>query len=268
MGYAISEDGITISERQIVPIYLPRKDFEDKQTTHTGSGCEDPRITVIDNKIYMLYTAYNGIQPPRVALTSLNLDSFLNRHWLWEEPVLISPPGIDDKDACIFPEKVKGKYIVFHRIDNDIVVDYVDSLEFKGDRWLRCMDYIPLRENYWEAEKVGIAAPPVKTPHGWFLLYHGVGKLDRHYRVGAMLLDLENPAKVLSRLNYPLLEPEFSFERNGIIPNVVFPCGIVVRDNTLYVYYGGADTVICVAIYAFDTLVSYLVDKRSPRYLK
>ena len=268
MGYAMSSDGFNIDERLIVPIYIPRKDFEDKRNVNTGSGCEDPRVTVIGDTVYMLYTAYNGAEPPRVALTSLSKKEFLEHMWVWKEPVLISPPGIDDKDACIFPEKINDKYVIFHRIDNDIVVDYVDSLDqFDGTRWLRCMDYIPLRESYWEAEKVGLSAPPIKTPHGWFMLYHGVSKIDHEYRVGAMLLDLQNPAKVLSRLNYPLLEPETPFERNGIVPNVVFPCGNVVIGDTLFVYYGGADKVVCVATVEFQKVLDRLLEKKFTKYV-
>lgn len=268
MGYAQSKDGFTITERLTMPIYLPRNDFEIKAKPNVGSGAEDPRITVIGDTIYVLYTAYDGVHPPRVAMSSIKKEDFHAGRWLWREPVLISPPGIDDKDACIFPDKINDKYVIFHRIDNDIVIDYVDSLEqFDGHTWLRCMEYIPLRERYWEAEKVGLAAPPIKTEHGWFMLYHGVGKIDHEYRVGAMLLDLEKPSKVISRLDYPLLEPQLPFERYGLVPNVVFPCGNIVIDKTLFVYYGGADKVVCVATIPFDEIINQLLDKKVPRYL-
>ena len=269
IGLAISADGYHIAERLIEPVYQPRKPFEDKAKTGVWSGCEDPRVTIIDGKLYMLYTAFDGVNVPRVAMTSIDLSDFKNRAYVWSEPVLISPPGIDDKDACIFPEKINGKYVFFHRIDNDIVIDYVDSLEaFNGsDIWLRTLNYIPLRANLWDEEKVGIAAPPYKTENGWFILYHGVSTKDHEYRVGAMLLDLNDPSKIVSRLHYPIIEPTEAFEREGLVKNVVFPCGMVVVNDILYVYYGGADSVICVASGHINDLIQNLLERRKRTFL-
>lgn len=269
MGYAISSDGLHIDERLIEPVYLPRVDFEDKRGKIDGnSGCEDGRITRIGDMLYMTYTAYNGVNVPRVAMSFIKVDDFVNRRWVWSQPVLISPPGVDDKDCCIFPEKINGKYVIFHRIDNDIVIDYVDDLNFDGkSKWLRTLSYIPLRQEFWDEEKVGIAAPPIKTDKGWFILYHGISKYDRYYRVGAMLLDLNDPSKIISRLHYPILEPETRFEKEGIVNNVVFPCGTVVINDILYVYYGGADRVVCVATINFPAVVAYLDNTREKKYL-
>ena len=109
-GYAASKDGLTISERLDEPIYTPRAEFEQKKGGEAGnSGCEDPRITVLDDMVYMFYTAYDGVHVPRVAFTSLPLQKFLTRQWDWEQPVLISPPNMDNKDAALFPQKVDGK---------------------------------------------------------------------------------------------------------------------------------------------------------------
>lgn len=269
IGMAVSSDGLNIDERLPEPIYKPRAPFESKPEPNAWSGCEDPRITQIGDTIYMLYTAYDSKNPPRVALTSITTEAFLKRDWnAWTHPVLISPPGIDDKDACILPEKVKGKYVIFHRIDNDIVLDFVDSLTFDGEKnFLRTLRFIPLREEAWDGEKVGIAAPPIKTQYGWVLLYHGVSKIDHHYRIGAMLLDLVDPSIVLSYLHYPILEPETPFEREGLVPNVVFPCGAVLNDNTLYVYYGGADKVVCVATTPFKKLTKALLERKTRKFL-
>ena len=269
IGLAVSKDGVHVSERLIEPIYQPRQSFEDKAKTGVWSGCEDPRVTVIGDQLYMLYTAFDGVNVPRVAMTWITLSDFKNRKWIWKDPVLISPPGIDDKDACIFPEKIDGKYIFFHRIDNDIVIDYIDDLErFNGkDVWLRTLSYIPLRANLWDEEKVGLAAPPYKTEHGWLILYHGVSKKDHEYRVGAMLLDLNDPSKIISRLHYPILEPTESYERVGLVNNVVFPWGMVVVKETLFVYYGGADKVVCVASVVLDTLVQNLLDRQKRVFL-
>ncbi len=268
IGLAISSDGLTIDERLPEPIYVPRAPFESKPQPNMWSGCEDPRISQIGDTLYMLYTAFDGQNPPRVAMSSILVDDFLKREWNWSHPVLISPPGIDDKDACILPEKIKGKYVIFHRIDNDIVLDFVDDLQFDGEtKFLRTLRYIPLRQEAWDGEKVGISSTPIKTQFGWLLLYHGVSKIDHEYRVGAMLLDLLDPSIVLSYLHYPILEPEAHFERQGIVPNVVFPCGSLVKDDILFTYYGGADKVVCVATVEMDKIIKALLERKTRKFL-
>ena len=123
LGYAFSKDGVHIDERPANPIYLPREDFEKKQ--HSGfSGCEDPRITRINDKLYMLYTAYNG-EIPRVALTAIMVNDFLMRNWQWEKPRIISAPDVKDKNSCLFPRKINGEYIILHRANRNIYIDFV-----------------------------------------------------------------------------------------------------------------------------------------------
>lgn len=266
LGYAKSSDGLSILERREMPIYVPRAGFEIKKNPNGNSGCEDPRITQIEDKLYMCYTAYDGINPPRVALTHIDVADFLRNNFNWEEPILISPPGIDDKDAAIFPEKINGKYVIIHRIQNSIVLDFLDTLDFTGDNWLRSVEYIPPRGDSWDSEKIGLCTPPIKTKDGWILLYHGVSKISHHYRVGAMLLHPKDPSCVLSRTPWPILEAELPFERQGIVRNVVFPCGAVVKDDTLFIYYGGADTVVCVATIKFFSLLNYLLDVKDKKF--
>ena len=259
LGMAQSFDGITITKRNEIPIYVPRAGFEIKKVPNGNSGCEDPRITQIGDMLYMCYTAFNGVDPPRVALTSISIADFLSNNFNWSDPKLISPPGIDDKDAAIFSEKINGKYVIIHRIQNSIVLDYLDDLNFKGDVWLRSVEYIPPRGDSWDSLKIGLCTPPLKTKAGWILLYHGVSKLSHHYRVGAMLLSPNDPSCVLSRSPWPILEAELPFEKEGVVKNVVFPCGAVVKDDTLFIYYGGADTVVCVATISFSLLLDYLL---------
>jgi len=103
IGYASTKDGVNIIERSPDPIYSPREDFESKKIAGGNSGCEDPRLTKIGQTIYMCYTAFDGIGPPRVAITSISLKDFLDKNWKWEKPILITPAGFDDKDACLFP---------------------------------------------------------------------------------------------------------------------------------------------------------------------
>jgi len=97
-------------------------------------GCEDPRLTRIDKQVYMTYVAYNGYSQPRVALSSFMFDDFINKKWNWKKPVLISPPNIVDKNACILPEKINDKYVIFHRVFPNILIDFVDDLDLTGKR--------------------------------------------------------------------------------------------------------------------------------------
>jgi beta-1,2-mannobiose phosphorylase / 1,2-beta-oligomannan phosphorylase len=267
LGYASTEDGIHISERLPEPAYFPREDFESKKNPG-NSGCEDPRLTFIDNSIYICYTAFDGVNPPRVALSSIASDDFLAHRWdKWQKPALISAPGIDDKDACIFPEKINGNYVIFHRIQPGISIDSRPNLVFSGQEWLKSESYILPRPALWDSAKIGIAGPPVKTSHGWLLIYHGISSLDHQYRLGALLLDLNNPKHIIARTEHPLFEPELDWEKNGIYSNVVFPCNTIINQDQLYIYYGGADKVTGVAAINFSGLIDYLLNQVNPQYL-
>lgn len=267
IGYASTKDGITIDERLSKPIYCPTEDFELKRVTGGNSGCEDPRLTKIGNIIYMCYTAFDGIGPPRVAVTSITEKNFLQKNWQWEKPVLITPAGFDDKDTCLFPKKIKGQYFFSHRVGNEICGDYLKSLNFEKETIKKCIRIIGPRVNSWDSAKVGIAAPPIKTKNGWLLLYHGVSKSHSTYRIGAILLDINDPTIVLARTTDPIFEPEEPYEKSGVVDNVVFPCGMVLKDDLLYIYYGGADTVVGVATMELDIILKALTRNvnRGPR---
>jgi predicted GH43/DUF377 family glycosyl hydrolase len=109
----------------------------------------------------------------------------------------------------------------------------------------------------WDGLKVGISCPPIKTPKGWLMLYHGVS-WSAIYRVGAVLLDLEDPTIVRARTAVPILEPQESYEMQGIVSNVVFPCGNIVRNGKLYIYYGAADKHVGVAYVDMEILLEML----------
>jgi predicted GH43/DUF377 family glycosyl hydrolase len=261
LGFASSADGFNFEDRLPEPIYTPRENFETKLVPGGNSGCEDPRLTRIDDTIYMLYTAFNGRSEPRVALTYIKLDDFIARCWNWSRPILISPPNVPDKDAAIFPKKIKGKYAILHRLGVSIWLDYADDLQFSGNKWLKGNVIMSPRDDLPDTEKIGICGPPIETKEGWLLLYHGVSRKTNPmtYYVAAALLDLKNPSKVIARRQVPLLEPELSYELNGQVNNVVFPCGAVVIGEDLYVYYGGADTVIGVATMKLTELLNSLI---------
>jgi predicted GH43/DUF377 family glycosyl hydrolase len=107
--------------------------------------------------------------------------------------------------------------------------------------------------------KIGIATPPIKTNEGWLLLYHAISSVDKNYRLGAMLLELDKPSVIKALLPYPILEPEPKYETEGIVNNVVFPCGAVVKNEELFVYYGGADKVVGVATISMQELLDALL---------
>jgi len=268
LGLAISHDGVYIDERLSEPIYPLRGEFEKPRESGKPAGCEDPRLTVIDNTIYMCYTAHDGVLP-RLAFTSISAKKFLKRDWnAWTEPKIISPPDIPDKDGILFPEKIKGKYVFIHRIEPNIVLDIVDDLKFENKKYLEIDQMIMPRTGFWDAVKVGINNPPIKTKEGWLLFYHGISQIDNHYRLGALLLELENVTKVIARTPYPILEPEYSYERGGVVNNVVFPCGHVLIDNDIYLYYGGADKVVCGAKINLLDLLNYLLNSQQKKYLQ
>jgi len=264
-GYAASVDGVHITERLPEPIYVPREDFE-KKLQSGNSGCEDPRLTRIGETVYVCYTAFDGKNPPRVALTSISLHDFLAHRWNWAKPVLISPPGIDDKDACVFPKKINDEFVFVHRIGSSIWLDFVPNPADLGvTRWLGGQIVMKPRGDSWDSRKIGLAAPPIETPKGWLLLYHGVSESSQKYRAGVALLDLKDPMKVLGRTEHPILEPDMPYEHHGIVPKVVFPCGAVCINEQLFVYYGGADKVIGVATAPIATLLKELTTKRKEK---
>jgi len=263
LGYAISSDGFNIDERLPYPVFehkIKERIFNIYSYFSGGSwgGCEDPRITQVDDEdvLYVLYTACdNGL---RVGLTSIKVEDFLNKKWKWRPSVLISPPGEVHKNWVIFPEKINGQYAILHNINPEITIDYFDSLEFsaKGGSASGGEDNVYIkscyesqgRKNCWDNYMRGAGAPPVKTKDGWLLFYHAMDARDMSkYKVGAMLLDLKNPTKILYRSPQPILEPTEFYENNGFKAGVVYVSGAVVKNGNLLIYYGGADSCVCIA---------------------
>jgi len=260
LGLAESDDGFCF-RRYHEPIYVPRKEFEQKKEPGRLSGCEDPRITRLGDEFLMFYTAYDGVNPPRVALSSIAVKDFVNHNWQWSEPKVISAPETDNKNSCLLPEKVRGRYVILHRMaGKEIAIDYLDDLSDLQNEgaWLEKEQSIGPRKGHWDSLKIGIAGPPLLVDQGWLLLYHGVSEIDFHYRVGFMLLDRDDPGNVLYRSPYPILRPTEEFERIGDVNNVVFPCGAVIVNGTLFVYYGGADKVVCVATAQLKELLAQI----------
>lgn len=244
LGYASSLDGYHIEERLSSPVFEPRN--------YTGKdGCEDPRLTLLDEQCIMAYTALRDrvSNAHQIALTSIATDDFINKRWNWGER-LMPFAGVRNKDAAILPRKVSGRYVMLHRIDPDTCIAYSDDLH----HWSDIKAIIGPRLRKWDCLKVGAAGPPIEISEGWLFIYHGVN-FERVYRLGVILLDKDDPERVLYRSESPILEPTTDYERFGRVPNVVFSCGAILRDDRLLIYYGGADTVLCVATYDLSELI-------------
>lgn len=249
-GYASSKDGFTILERSSVPVYSPRADFE-------SHGCEDPRLTRIGNTIYMMYTGYNGTVA-RIVATSISVKDFVAKKWdKWSDPAVLSSDQIFDKDATVLPEKFAQGYLIIHRAGNGICGDYFPNLDFAKEQITKCIDITDPRNGMWDTVRIGLACPVIKTKKGWLMLYHGISWSGK-YRVGALLLDLKDPTVVLARTAAPFFEPDAEYESQGVVSNVVFPCGVVERKGLLYIYYGAADKYIGVATISTKEVLSYL----------
>ncbi len=247
IGLAIT-DGYKILERLPYPIFSPSI-AEEKR------GCEDPRLIIIEDRIFMLYTAYDG-NIAQIAAASIKVEDFLaGQYENWDRDGLAFK-NIWDKDAILLPEKINGKYVIYHRIEPSIWATYMNEVSF------------PINENHaiivgprpgrmWDSLKIGAGAQPLKTKYGWLLIYHGVD-YNYVYRLGVILIDLNDPAKVIYRSPNPILEPEEEYEiglSGAWVPNVVFTCGAVAAsdkevledDDEILVYYGAADTSIGMA---------------------
>lgn len=245
LGLASSTDGYVFDERLPLPVFSPLNE-------HEKDGVEDPRLALFGDIMVMAYTAYGSYQDHRVyqvGLTSIQLKDFFDRKWQWRDRQLAFP-GIHNKDAVLFPEKIKQEYVMFHRIEPDICIARSEDLR----RWHGLKFILGPREHSWDSWKVGAAGPPISIDEGWLLIYHGVS-IDRIYSLGAVLLDKNDPETVIYRTEEPILSPKEHYELFGKVPNVVFSCGQVILDNNVLIYYGGADTVTCVATYELSELL-------------
>jgi len=261
IGLAVSDDGFVFNRRLAYPIFEPGHESE-------SSGCEDPRVTLMDGCIYMTYTAYDGVTP-QIALASIDADDFVSYRWSrWRRHGLFRS-GCVNKDAAVFPERFGGKVSMLHRIEPDIWITFSDDLRFP---WPDEDDRILARSGEgtaWDAKKIGAGAQPIKTEYGWLLITHGV---DHHdvYRLGVMLVDLIDPSRLIYRSPNAILEPaqacEIGDDECYWVPNVVFTCGAVPRngrtdalktEDELLVYYGGSDSVMNVAMAKVGDLIPY-----------
>lgn len=262
LGYAESEDGKNISKRLDQPVLEP--DIDDP---YERLGIEDPRITKIGDTYWITCTAaslyeanfisslighlsrsHRDYAPWRVRASLIKTRDFINYKKIGRVF-----GDEDNKDVVIFPEKIKGKYVILDRLFPDITIAWVDKIE---GRWSE-RELVMKPTEGWQGERVGAATVPLKTEKGWLIIYHAVDK-KRVYRLGFALLDLNNPAKVVYRHPDPILQPEKKYEIRGWTPKVVFSCGMVERGDEFYLYYGGADKVIGLATIKKEKLLNVI----------
>lgn len=286
IGHAVSKNGIDFLRTSEPAFVAKSKDegvgvpIEEKNDLYRSparygvDGAEDPRATVVDGRVYMLYAAFNGWQQARTAGTSIAETDFVRgAYHRWDDPVMLTPPpthwGTGGKNGALFPQKINGQYAIMYRTWPNIHIDYTSKPQFNeyknGTRWLEPRATIGIRPAFWDSGKIAVGPPPIEIDEGWLVLYVGVSQqMHDGYKVGAMILDRHNPEKVLYRTIRPVLSPQAWYEREGLVANITYPCGAIVKDDTLFVYYGGADTHVAVATAHLRTFVEYIKNDSMP----
>jgi len=218
-------------------------------------GCEDPRVVFLKEQRcwYITYTAYSSVGAAVAIARSRDLRTA-------ERLGLIFSPN--NKDAALFPQRFDGRWCVLHRPDAGGGVENI-WLAHSPDLVHWGQPHCVLTEGRgpaWDAVKVGTGPPPILTKHGWLLVYHGVKMYggEMIYRVGGALLDSQKPWKVRARASECIFQAERDYEKTGFIPNVVFPTGMLLRGDELWMYYGAADTCVCMATARLEHVLAML----------
>jgi beta-1,2-mannobiose phosphorylase / 1,2-beta-oligomannan phosphorylase len=290
IGYCRLDGPLTIAERWEKPIIVPEFDYE-------SHGVEDARIVKIDDLFFLTYTGYDGINARGALATSKNLRHF-KKHGIIVPPItyaqfvyMAESTGkvnenyyrnhkfyyqdadpekkmmLWDKNVVFFPRKINGQLVFLHRIRPGIQISFINSLkdlnkEYWEDYFLKLHEHIVLDPvHLHESSYIGSGCPPIETEHGWLLIYHGVQETTDGliYSACAALLDLNDPSKELARLPYVLFTPEYEWELKGEVNNVVFPTGTALFGDTLFIYYGAADSLIACASVNLSDLVAELL---------
>jgi len=211
----------------------------DEESTITAGneyesfGIEDPRITKLNDKYYITYSSASECGIVTGLISTRDFSTF-------EREGIIFPP--DNKDVVIFPEKVNNKYYALHRPSSSYFgkLDLWIAESTNLREWGNHKRIASIRPGMWDSERIGAGPVPILTEQGWLIIYHGANEKNR-YCLGVMLLDKEQPWKVLARSDQPLFSPEVPYELDGFFGNVVFSCGAVQIKDRIIVYYGAAD---------------------------
>lgn len=240
IGYAVSADGLHWNRLE-QPVLAPHNGREDYR------GVEDPRITLLDGQFYMTYTAYGDSADTDYYPMIARSDNLIT----WSDVGPLERKR--NKDHILFPEKINGRYAILHRRQPDIWIGFSDDLIHWTDHSIILS---PDPELEWQNKSIGSNGLPIKTEHGWLLFYHGYGQ--KHiYRHSIVLLDLNDPTKVIHRPTTYIIEPMETWEIRGDVANVVFSCSNNVVGDQLYFYYGGADRMIGLATAPFADVVEF-----------
>jgi predicted GH43/DUF377 family glycosyl hydrolase len=263
IGYAESKDGINF-ERRNTPFVSSDEDY-DKW------GCEDPRITKIGDTFYITYTAIDTLLEKKDPNIKVRIALATTKDFVTIEKHGIIGPPQKSKAAAFFPEKVNGgKIALLMTVNSDstnshVAIRYYDSIDEvlnqTDESWAQFLETSQnsavLKTQWWLDRGPELGATPVKTERGWLLIFSNESMSDS-WSIGAALLDLNDPSKLITRTSGNILQPATDYETNGLVPNVTFPEGAVVVGDTLYVYYGGADTVIGLATCKLNDLLDYI----------
>ena len=226
-----SADGVNFDFSDNVCIF-PETDYEEY-------GVEDARITEIDGVFYITYTAANRQGTFVALMTTKDFKSFERKGVLFSG---------DDKDCVIFPERINGRYYAMHRPDNDInkSLDIFTAESKDLLKWTSFGALKDARPDFTKSARLGAGAVPLKTEKGYLAVYHSADKNNR-YLLCSMLLDRDDPLKVLAKSKKPLIEPTESYEKTGFVNDVVFTCGLTRTGDCLNIYYGVCDKCVAVA---------------------
>lgn len=245
LGYAESTDGINWTkdpEPRVVP----------DNSLLESSGVEDPRIVKIADDYLISYTAYD--EKKRYVKTRIRILSTTDfKTFRHITPAFANHWRRNDKDGVLFPEKINGRYYMLHRIEPNIQFSFSRNLK----RWSDAAVMLAPSAQEWESCKIGAGAPPLKTSIGWLAFYHGVDH-NKKYSMGVAVFDSHTPSKVLYRLPYPVLTPEKLYEKEGVVPNVVFGTSAIEVGDEYRLYYGAADESIAVATINKNELITEL----------
>ncbi|WP_258102077.1 glycoside hydrolase family 130 protein [Marinoscillum pacificum] len=238
-----SEDGIHFSED---PAYGPVFPLGAQETF----GIEDCRVSQIEDTYYLTYT--------KVSPTGVGVGLITTKDWKnYDRKGMIFPAH--NKDCALFEEPINGKYFALHRPSSpSIGGNYIWIAESPDlEHWGNHQCIATSRKGYWDSARVGAGAAPIKTEKGWLEIYHGADENHR-YCLGALLLDLNDPSKVLARSEEPIMEPNVEYEQTGFFGNVVFTNGHLVDGDKVTVYYGASDEVICGAELSISEILKSL----------